>query len=57
VKQVARAKHRTHSLLRQGCMVYQLIPAMPELRLLPLVERFAAMLAEIPGFADTFGPL
>jgi hypothetical protein len=25
------------------------------LRLLPLVERFAAMLAELPVFADTFG--
>jgi len=27
---------------------------MPELRLLPLIERFAAMLAELPLFADTF---
>jgi hypothetical protein len=25
------------------------------LRLLPLVERFAAMLDQIPVFADTFG--
>ncbi|MGH8377918.1 MAG: transposase, partial [Gammaproteobacteria bacterium] len=49
------AKHRTHSLFRQGCMLYELIPTMPEPRLLPLVERFAAMLAEIPVFADTFG--
>lgn len=49
------AKHRTHSLFRQGCMLYELIPTMPELRLLPLVERFAAMLAELPVFADTFG--
>jgi hypothetical protein len=30
---------------------------MPELRLLPLIERFAVMLAELPVFADTFGPL
>ena len=51
------AKHRTHSLFRQGCMLYELIPTMPEPRLLPLVERFAAMLAEIPVFADTFGPV
>ena len=49
------AKHRTHSLFRQGCMLYELIPTMPELRLLPLIQRFAAMLAELPVFADTFG--
>ena len=48
-------KRRTHSLFRQGCMLYELIPTMPELRLLPLVERFAEMLAEVPVFADTFG--
>ena len=29
---------RTHSLLRQGIMLYQLIPTMPEHRLLPLVH-------------------
>lgn len=49
------AKHPTHSLFRQGCMLYELIPTMPELRLLPLVERFAAMLAQLPVFADTYG--
>jgi Transposase DDE domain len=49
------AKHRTHSLFRQGCMLYELIPTMPDLRLLPLIQRFAAMLAELPVFADTFG--
>ena len=48
-------KRRTHSLFRQGCMLYELMPTMPELRLLPLVERFAEMLAEVPVFADTFG--
>jgi hypothetical protein len=36
-------------------MLYELIPTMPLLRLLPLIERFAAMLAELPVFADTFG--
>jgi Transposase DDE domain len=51
------AKHRTHSLFRQGCMLYELIPTMPELRLLPLVERFAAMLAEVSAFAGTFGAI
>ena len=48
-------KRRTHSLFRQGCMLYDLIPTMPHQRLIPLVERFAAMLAELPVFADTFG--
>jgi len=51
------AKRRTHSVFRQGCMLYDLIPTMPEQRLLPLIERFAAMLAEVPVFADTFGTL
>jgi hypothetical protein len=51
------AKRRTHSLFRQGCMLYDLIPTMPEQRLLPLIERFAEMLAEVPVFGDTFGTL
>jgi hypothetical protein len=49
------SKHRTHSLFRQGCMLYDLLPTMPDVRLLPLVERFAKMLAQLPVFADTFG--
>jgi hypothetical protein len=28
---------------------------MPDKRLLPLIEKFAAMLAEVPAFNDTFG--
>ncbi|HEV7877746.1 IS4 family transposase [Bradyrhizobium sp.] len=48
-------KRRTHSLFRQGTMLYDLMPNMPEQQLVPLVERFAAMLAEQPVFADTFG--
>ena len=48
-------KRRTHSLFRQGCMLYDLIPTMPEHRLIPLIERFATMLAEVKVFADTFG--
>ena len=47
-------KRRTHSLFRQGCLLYELLPTMPEPRLLPLVEQFAAMLAKLPVFADTF---
>src|SRR3954469_8794994 len=37
-------KTRTHSLFRQGCMLYDLIPNMPEHRLRPLMERFAELL-------------
>src|SRR4051812_16293889 len=35
------SKARTHSLFRQGCMLYELIPNMPEHRLKPLMEKFA----------------
>ena len=49
------SKQRTHSLFRQGYMLYELIPTMPDLRLLPLIEQFAAMLAQLPVFADAFG--
>lgn len=49
------ARRRTHSLFRQGSMLYELIPNMPEARLLPLIEKFAAMLEEVPVFAETFG--
>ena len=38
------SKTRTHSLFRQGCMLYELIPNMPEHRLRPLMQRFATML-------------
>jgi hypothetical protein len=34
------SKQRTHSLFRQGAMLYELIPTMPEPRLRPLIERF-----------------
>ena len=48
-------KRRTHSLFRQGCMLYDLIPTMPDQRLVPLIERFATMLVEVQLFTDTFG--
>ena len=38
-------------------MLYELIPMMPEPRLLPLVERFGAMLLEIPAFAGVYGAI
>ena len=37
------AKRRTHSLFRQDCMLYDLIPTMPESRLRPLMECFGAL--------------
>jgi hypothetical protein len=51
------AKRRVHSLFRQGCMLYDLIPTMPDQRLRPLIEQFAARLAEVRIFADTFGAI
>ena len=48
---------RTHSLFRQGSMLYELIPTMPEHRLQPLVEQFAHMLAAQPVFRDMFGAI
>ena len=46
---------RTHSLFRQGSMLYELIPTMPEHRLRPLVEQFTQMLAAQPVFREMFG--
>lgn len=50
-------KRRTHSLFRQGCMLYELIPTMPDIRLRPLMERYATLLREHPVFADLFGTI
>ena len=47
------SKTRTHSLFRQGCMLYELIPNMPEHRLLPLMQRFAEMLAQSSLLSET----
>jgi hypothetical protein len=51
------AKRRVHSVFRQGCMLYDLIPMMPEARLRPLTERFSQMLQQQLLFADVFGPV
>ena len=40
------AKRRVHSLFRQGCLLYELIPNMPEHRLRPLVERYQELLSQ-----------
>ncbi len=50
-------KRRTHSLLRQGVMLYELIPTMPEHKLLPLMERFADLLQQQLVFTEMFGPI
>ena len=44
------SKKRTHSLFRQGCMLYDLIPNMPEHRLMPLIEKFADAVAKAGVF-------
>lgn len=48
-------KKRTHSLFRQGCMLYDLIPNMPEQRLPPLIEKFEEMLRGHSVYKQTFG--
>jgi hypothetical protein len=50
-------RRRVHSLFRQGCMVYELIPTMPLKWLEPLVRHFNNMVGDTPLFADTFGPI
>jgi Transposase DDE domain len=41
------SKTRTHSLFRQGCMLYDLIPNMPEHRLLPLIQKFNEAISNV----------
>ena len=50
-------KRRTHSLFRQGSMLYELIPTMPGLRLRPLIKQFAQMLAAQPVLGEMFGAI
>jgi hypothetical protein len=47
-------KTRSHSLFRQGCMFYDLIPNMPEHRLKPLIERYAEILQQSRVVTETF---
>jgi len=48
-------KRRVHSLFRQGCLHYQLIPTMREDRLRALMEKFGQLLLEQPAFANIYG--
>ena len=45
---------RSHSLFRQGCMLYHLIPNMPEHRLTPLINRYAEVLQQSRVITETF---
>jgi len=47
-------KTRSHSLFRQGCMLYDLIPNMPEHRLTPLINRYAEILQQSRVITETF---
>jgi hypothetical protein len=49
------AKHRTHSLFNQGCMLYEMIPNMPDKRLVPLMEKYGELLMQFKVFSDAFG--
>ena len=48
-------KRRVHSLFRQGCLLYDLIPNMPEQRLRPLVEKYQEILCQNKTFSQAFG--
>jgi hypothetical protein len=47
-------KIRTHSLFRQGCMLYELIPTVPDQRLFPLMARFAETVSKCRSFSGLF---
>jgi hypothetical protein len=44
-------------VFRQGCVLYDLIPNMPESRLRPLMETFTATLNAQPLFTKVFGAI
>ena len=46
------AKRRVHSLFRQGCLLYDLIPNMPQQRLRPLIERYQDLLRQTASFPE-----
>ena len=51
------SKKRTHSLFRQGCMLFELIPTMPDNRLRPLMGRFTEIINEIKVFSEAFAAI
>ena len=48
-------KRRTHSLFRQGLMLYHHLPNWPEDRIRPLMETFGNMLIEQRVYREVFG--
>ena len=48
-------KTRTHSLFRQGLMIFEAIPNMKEQWLWPIMTRFSALLMEFRGYKEVFG--
>jgi hypothetical protein len=48
------SKLRTHSVFRQGCMLYELIPNMPDKRLRPLIEKFSEFINQSKALTQTF---
>ncbi|MBF0219204.1 MAG: IS4 family transposase [Gammaproteobacteria bacterium] len=48
-------KKRTHSLFRQGLMIYEAIPQMPEQWLRPIMTRFSTLLLEFKHYQQLFG--
>ena len=48
-------KRRTHSLFRQGLMLYHHLPNWPEDRIRPLMETFGSMLMEQRVYRELFG--
>ena len=48
-------KTRTHSLFRQGCMIYDAIPNMPEKWLAPIMEAFEKLIQEHDTFTEVYG--
>lgn len=49
------SKKRTHSLFRQGWMIYDLLPNMPDKWLVPIMGKFSELLREQREFARILG--
>ena len=50
-------KRRTHSLYRQGCIWYQLLPTLRDEWLRPLMRRFGELVSQHAVFSELFGIL
>jgi hypothetical protein len=48
------SKTRTYSLFRQGCMLYDLIPTMPDHRLSPFMAHFAETVSKCQSCSGPF---